>query len=126
MRVTKTIREYIESQVQKKYEERIAELSKEYDKEVKAIDKKCKELIKGANESLRSFVSENYPNWIETVEEAYIRQYSSFINRKMSMDIREKRNLLNQEVKNHITEIILTLELGGSKKELEDMLNKIN
>jgi hypothetical protein len=126
MRVTKTIREYIENQVQKKYEERIAAVSKKYNSERKAIDDKCKEFVKEANEKMRDFISENYPNWIKDGANTTLIRHYEIYNEKATMSIRSEKDILNREIKNHITEIILTLELGGSKQELQDMLNKIN
>lgn len=125
MRITKTIREYIESQVKEKYQERIDVISKEYDEQRKAIDERGMELVEEANKMLKHFVSENYPNWIEEGVSVSLARFYSAYHEKMQSEIRKQRHLLNKEIEGHIKDIILTLELGGSKKELLDMLEKI-
>lgn len=125
MRVTKTIREYIENQVKEKYQERIDAISKEYDEQRKAIDERGMELVEEANKMLKHFVSENYPNWIEEGVSVSLARFYSAYHERMQSEIRKEKYVLNNEIKNHVSEIILTLELGGSKKELQDMLDKI-
>lgn len=125
MRVTKTIREHIENQVKGKYAERIAAVSKDYEEEKRVIQEKCEQLVKESNEKIKDFISENYPHWTKDVAKIEPIRYYCLENLVMYADIRSEKSILNSKVKEHIMNIILTLELGGSKKELEDMLNNI-
>lgn len=125
MRVTKIIREYIESEVNKKYKEKLNSIPNEYqedynkmikeiEKEIKECSVKVKEIAKkydmlkeGANDivSYSTYFLGNYDRWNDR----------SNLERQLRLERDDK-----------IAEIILSLELGDTnKKELTEILRNV-
>lgn len=129
MRVTKLIREYVETEVSKAYAEKTPK-EKKYDCTIKSINDfrenltdQVKDFI---NEAIADFCEENdIPADIKIfkTDNAIIsyKDWDSDI-RKQSDKARKER--LDQR-DNKIKDILLNLELGASRAELEEMLKHI-
>ena len=111
MRVTKIIREYIETEVNKKYKEKLNsipnEYQEDYDKMIKEIAKKYDMLKEGANDivSYSTYYLGNYDRW----------------NDRQNLERK-----LKQERDDKVAEIVLSLELGDTnKKELTEILKNV-
>ena len=128
MRVSKTVREYIEEQVASRFPKTEEELSheqlcncvnlanQEYDKRMmKLRDKVVAELV------------EEYNLPQETVSKSNSIGYSQFgtWNTQSHIDSNKARQEREKAINEKIKNIIVTLELGGTKADLEKMLAEI-
>ncbi len=116
MRVTKTIREFIEDSVNRKITNSLKE---EYNAESSAIQE---EYTKRKNQ-----LKKDYENEIKDKygKDWCINDYDRIKNPKMSDICREMDIQINRKRIEKITDIILTLEMGGTKAELMQMLDEI-
>lgn len=134
MRVTKVVREYIEKKVTEKYLERYAAEKAAAELESNIRDKIHEAAVEAArlafDECVRGFLdyNENY-NFIEYNPEG-ISIYGNYnvIRIKNMHNEGSKHNWrqrMNAEVKEKVSEIIVELELGGTKETLEKLLAEI-
>lgn len=130
MRVTKTVREYIEKQVALKFpktedEIRANEVSKIIDQANNEINKRIakasKEIVLAVGaefgiteEMARNQVLDSYPRY----------SYSGF-NAPIAMKSNTARVTREKTITEKVNDIIVTLELGGTKTDLEKMLAEI-
>lgn len=129
MRVTKLVREYIEESVDKALSEKSA-----VEIEYEAFRKELDEFIKQIEDTVEQMVDEAIENYrivnyipddikIKKTDYALVRydDWDSAI-RSNAMDIKKKRNEAKAKA---IKDIMLTLELGGTKADLDAMLSKV-
>lgn len=125
MKVTKIIREYVEEQVGKIYDNKIVdtwEMEKDFRKRVENI----------VNEYLQQ-VNDNIINTLakENIEAVPYYKQDPFIISLVSLEFPQvkEQDKINSKLKAEkackIREILATLELGGTKKDLDEMLAKI-
>ena len=135
MRVTKTVREYIEKcvreKVYKKYEEERI-IAENENNAVNAFWEALSDEIEAiAREKVAKFVNEN-----EFVEMTETRCTTSNITNCYSNRVKIKdkvyensvhnwRHRADKEANEKVTDIIVTLELGGTKADLDRMLSEI-
>lgn len=130
MKVTKLIREYVEKKVRESYPESVAELV--YEKHDKSLDNAIEE----ANEKIFEFAKKlaeelnaKYGFPIDSNLRACIHQKSVCRAYNYEAEIyqayRKARDERKQKIEEKIEEILLTLELGGSKADLDEMLANI-
>jgi hypothetical protein len=130
MRVTKTIKEYIEKRV-KAIMPTTSEAEEKWNKERQLVadfrESATKKLERYASELIAEFYEENgftpsntwalFPNdWIKVSEKGYLPS-------KYEADT--AKNKRTKEINEAIENIIVALELGGTKAELEEMLNNL-
>ena len=125
MRVTKTIRGYIEKKVSEKYADRITAVSKDYHDELEAINNKIREVTNEANAALRVFLETEHSEWAKGEERRELLYSYGPCNRDKQAKKITAVNKLEKEKRDVIEEIIVSLELGGGRAELEEMLSKI-
>lgn len=129
MRITKLVREYIEDSVAKKFapaqnaaNKKYAETERAYNEAVKAAKKEAKEVWA---KHLAPFYS---PEDLESLMNDHTEHIPSSYRTKMGWT--DKRNEEIQKIKDlqegAIKDICLTLELGGTKADLDRMLAEIN
>ena len=135
MRVTKTIRDYIEKEVrariQPKYDAEKAEAKRRFAARDAFFDK-C---AKAAEEAFNAAFEANFhdvSDFMEDVREADNSPVSFYDSRAALIPDRVQRNSvyqwqnrMNAEVNKITTEIVVELELGGTKAELMAMLERI-
>lgn len=128
MRVSKTVREYIEKQVASKFAKSENELQYEQDSQLVAIaNDEYHQLMKQASEEITKQLIAKHNITEEMVEEKSCYSYSPFgtwktkIRELADKDERERQ----KAIKSKIEDIIVTLELGGTKADLEKMLAEI-
>ena len=130
MRVTKTVREYIEKQVALKFpkteDEILADevskiVSQANDEINRRITKASKEIVLSVGaafgiteEMARNQVLDSYPRY----------SYSAF-NAPIAMKSNTARTTREKTITEKVNDIIVTLELGGTKADLEKMLAQI-
>ena len=125
MKVTKIIREYVEEQVEKIYRGKMIDTI-EMHKELKhKIANIANEYLQQANDNiLNALAKENIEVKPFYKEEKLIIGFN--LLEYPQVVEQEKINLkLRREKEQKIREILATLELGGTKKDLDDMLAKI-
>ena len=129
MKVTKIIKDYVTKRVNEAYQPKIKAVEDEYlskyrdpvdeifERNLEECNKKIKEELKNGGFALTYYTG-------EPVGEKYVcRNYQGFfINGKRLAEASEK---LKDERKEKIEEILVSLELGASKEELDAMLSNL-
>ena len=125
MRVTKAIRDYVEKKVFDEYDKAKREFRKSYEERVEKAKEEIEMILE--NEVLENInmVLDYYGMEQITADDAFYRIYVSIQNRKDEAEINEKRKEIYISAKDKITEILATLELGGTKEDLDKMLSEI-
>ena len=125
MRVTRAIRDYVEKRVYDEYEKAKRELRKDYEERVEKAKEEIKKMLEGnVIENINMVLGYYGMEQIKT-EDAFYRIYVSVQNRKEESELNEKRKKIYDSARDKITEILATLELGGTKEDLNKMLSEI-
>ena len=125
MRVTKVIKEFIETKVKEKYADRLKAPTAQYYAEQEIINAKAKTIIRKADADLKAFLRAEYPDWAAANDGKTLATYNSPSNSEMFNRGYQLSEKIRRERDAQINEIILNLELGGGRAELEEMLEKI-
>ena len=128
MRVSKTVREYIEKQVASKFAKTENEIN--YDLKntiVNSANDEYHQLMKKASEEIIKQLIAKYKIAEDMVEEKSSYSYSPFGTWKTQIrELADKdRRVRQEEQAKKVNDIIVTLELGGTKADLEKMLSEI-
>lgn len=126
MRVTKLIREYVEEVVNGIYEPLIKNCDGDYYEKKKEVETILEKLADEFDAAAKKIIKENgfsIDSWDDR-EKTIITYICNFGNKEY-MPILEKRRKLRDEKKQKIQDILVNLELGGTKAELDEMLKKI-
>ena len=131
MRVSKTVREYIEKKVSEKVNAKYDVERIEAERQNKVINdfwnNLSEELEALAAERVNKFLEEN--SFAEKgARNNIISYYTDAIivaDRHMTSSVHNWRNRARTEIKEKVEDIIVTLELGGTKEDLERMINEI-
>ena len=130
MRVTKTVKEYIEKcvreKVYKKYEAEKAEAKRQREEINNFIENLEDTMNEYVEKHIKKFVEE-HPYAERGSRESFITFFNPFniIDRHMISSVHSWQDRANMEVKEKVTDIIVTLELGGTKADLDRMLSEI-
>lgn len=131
MRVTKLIREYVEKSV--KAMPKFAEPTPE-EVEYKKFSEKVTKFAEGVEEEMKHAIQEAIDNFravngIGADVDLRPYEYSIMRYNTWNCDLAKRANLAKQKretaCQEAIDEILLSLELGADRKELEDMLNTL-
>lgn len=146
MRVTKAIREYIEDQVKLKTKPQLDEIEaqiKTWNDKFEVQEKKFKEL---GSKEITKFITALYPKlqkvtpkdttfrlslWncsgesLEEFTSGFINFFEDKIRFKYTNPYTEKKQKFINLREQKVTEIILQLELGAKREELQEMLSNI-
>ena len=125
MRVTKAIRDYIEKKVFDEYDKAKNELKKDYEKREERAKKEIKEMLESTVLENINIILNYYGMEQIEKEDAFNRFYMNIQNREEIAEINRKRTEIYVLAKDKITEILATLELGGTKEDLDKMLSEI-
>ena len=135
MRVTKTIRDYIEREVRARIQPKYAAEEAEVKRRFAARDAFFDKCAKAAEEAFNAAFEANFhdvSDFMVDVREADNSPVSFYTNRAAQIPDQLQRNSvyrwqsrMNAEVNKITTEIVVELELGGTKAELMAMLEKI-
>ena len=124
MRVTKLIREYVEKNVKAIYEPKIEAVGEEYQARKKALEEQLETFVKQADVSARKIIADAGFE-IRYNRDYYIHSYGSVYIKKLEDEIGAKRNALYAEMQEKINDILLNLELGATRAELEEMIKNL-
>ena len=128
MRVSKTVREYIEKQVANKFVKTENELQYEQmNKIVSIANDEYHQLMKQASEEIKKQLIAKHNIVEEMIEEKNHYSYAPFGTWHTKIrELADKDRRVRQEEQNKkVNDIIVTLELGGTKADLEKMLSEI-
>lgn len=126
MRLTKAIREYVEEEIYKKYDEAASEIGKDYyeskERAVQMVEEIMKEASRKAEEYLKDLgytVSYGYrDNSLYTMNGSFTK--------KEERDINNQRQELRSRARAKARQVLFDLEMGDTnKKELRDILDNI-
>ena len=127
MRVSKTVREYIEKQVASKFPKTEIELYQEQQEQIanKMNQEYCNRVEKAKAEIIASIAKEYEINEGDIViRNNYGNVFSTF-NTPTAMLANTAKSERQKEINEKIADIIVALELGGTKADLEKMLAEI-
>lgn len=125
MRVTKLVREYIEREVSKKFNEKDLELKSIQEKHEKArlqFEKELKKIRLKADVDVEKAIKNC--GYIGSREE-YVEISTYGISNPYYSELNKRKNELVKIKRDKIDEILITLELGGTRNDLDEMLSKI-
>lgn len=132
MRVTKNIKEYIERHVQEKVYAKYEAERLEAERQNKILDEfweKMTETVERQAEAMVSDFLEKNSDIVERNSDRDIVSYCSYVlhlkDKCYINSVHKWRERANQEVRKIVDDIIVTLELGGTKADLDKMLNEI-
>ena len=129
MKITKLIREYVEEQVAKVYNAKVNPYSEQAELDKQMIDDFKQELHKQQRELFEKFSSENklFDSWSDYTTftiKTIIPGFSNCVTEAMMKEEQWKKEN-NQAKSAKIREIMISLELGANRQELNDMLAKL-
>ena len=124
MRVTKLIREYVEKNVKAIYEPKIEAVGEEYQTRKKALEEQLETFVKQADVSARKIIADAGFE-IRYNRDYFIHSYGGVYIKKLEDEIGAKRNALHAEMCEKINDILLNLELGATRAELEEMIKNL-
>lgn len=131
MKVTKIVREYIEDSVSKKFQPAIDALKDKYAiEEAAKTEEAVMASIREAAKDLYREVMANYytPEDMEKLMDGWsIYRPSSYrISYIAEKDYEDEKFALTKRMEDTIKNILITLELGGTKADLDRMLSEVN
>lgn len=130
MRATKLIKEYVEKQVKARFPKSMDEIL--WDHETERMSKAITEANEKIEEYAQKIVAELNEKY-NFSEEYKLKEYrdrcyvsnTSTYDCKNYLASRKAREAREKKINETIENILITLELGGTKAELEEMLNNI-
>lgn len=126
MRVSKTVKDYIVKEVVKKYSDKLKAIGAEYDAKEKEINDMIDEKMNEFEKELKTLIAEKSggydfkPSWSNPILSCRLVS-----DGEEKQNIRNKRKKMETEIEEKYTNIILELELGGTKADLERMLSEL-
>ena len=126
MRVTKVVKDYIEREINKKYQEKLDSIPNDYQEDYNKMIEEIGQYAKKCNEKAKD-IARKY-DMLEK-EDYNIIEYRTYYlgNSERQQKRRDIERELKKEKDDKIAQIILDLELGEvNKKELNDVLNNIS
>lgn len=126
MRVSKAVKNYIENEVAKRFPKTERELQHEQNKDI--VSKANQEIEKRVAIALTSImvdVAKEYGITDEIAIRRYERNYFDTWDCVSHKNANTDRRAREEQINKTIEDIIVTLELGGTKDDLEKMLAEI-
>lgn len=126
MRVSKTVKDYIVKEVGKKYADKLKAIGAEYNAKEKEINDMIDEKMNEFEKELKTLIAEKSGSYEFKASYDYpILSCRLVSDREEKQNIRNKRKEMEIEIEEKYTNIILELELGGTKADLERMLSEL-
>lgn len=124
MRVTKLIREYVEKSVNAVYEPKIKAIGVEYQVRKKILNKQLNDLIEQADASAIKMI-EDAGFELRYNRNCFIQSCGDVFIKELEDENGAKRNALYAEMREKIDDILLNLELGATRAELDEMIKNL-
>lgn len=130
MRATKTVREYIEKKVAEKVYVKYEAEKLEAARQNEEINNFVEELGDVVNEYVEKHIKmfvEEHPYAERGARDRLVSFYSpiNVVDRHMRSSVHNWQSRARAEIKEKVDDIIVTLELGGTKADLERMISEI-
>lgn len=126
MRVTKIIREYVEETINGIYDPIIGNCSKDYSEKQNEVEEILEKMVNEFDVAAKKVIKEHgftINSWYG--KEQHIIGYTCNFGDEEFKSVADKRNELRDEKRRKIQDILVNLELGGTKAELDEMLKNI-
>ena len=127
MRVSKTVREYIEKQVASKFPKTEIELYQEQQEQIASqMNKEYYDRVEKAKADIIAELAKDYKIHEEeiAIRNNYGNVFSTF-NTPTAMKANTAKSERQKAINEKIADIVITLELGGTKADLERLLAEI-
>ena len=127
MRVSKTVREYIEKQVTSKFPKTDIELFQEQQEQIASkMNQEYYDRVEKAKAEIIASIAKEYEIHEEeiVIRNNYGNVFSTF-NTPTAMKANTAKSERQKAMREKIDDIIITLELGGTKADLERLLAEI-
>jgi hypothetical protein len=127
MRVSKTVRDYIEKQVASKFPKTDIELFQEQQEQIASkMNQEYYDRVEKAKAEIIARLASEYEIHEEeiAIRNNYGNVFSTF-NTPTAMKANTAKSERQQAIRSKIDDIIVTLELGGTKADLERLLAEI-
>lgn len=127
MRVTKTVKEYIAKQVASKFPKTDIELYQEQQEQIASkMNQEYYDRVEKAKAEIISNLAKEYQIHEEeiAIRNNYGNVFSTF-NTPMAMKANTAKSERQKTINEKVNDIIVTLELGGTKADLERLLAEI-
>ena len=124
MRVTKLIRQYVEESVRNVYNPKIQQIKDSNEARQNTANSEIEKIIDKANEEIKAWLAGNPEYQISTrwgMEERYIDTNRVFLKNQQKDEISKLYDECNKKIQN----ILIELELGATRAELDKMLANI-
>lgn len=126
MRVSKTVKDYIVKEVGKKYSDKLKAIGAEYNAKEKEINDMIDEKMNEFEAELKALIAEKSDDYeFKTCWGHPILSCQLVLDGEEEQNIRNQRREMEKEIEEKYTNIILELELGGTRADLERMLNEL-
>lgn len=133
MRVTKNVREYIEREVEKRLMPKYEAEKAESQRQKKALQTFLNGALQAAQDAFEAYFNEHWDdigefcvNKMEYNKPQFYHCRAAVLRNESSYEGVHCWNArMHEETKRIVSDIIVTLELGGGRAELEEMLNNI-
>lgn len=129
MKVTKIVREYIEQSVREKFTPALDAVREKYDVQEKAYT----EAVAAAKKEVKAvWVKHLAPFYSPDALEELMKNHTEYEPSSYRTPLtwrdekREKEDEVRDELDKTVKDILITLELGGTKADLDRMLSEIN
>ena len=126
MRVTKIIREYVEETINGIYDPIIGNCSKDCSEKKNEVKEILEKMVNEFDAAAKKVIKEHgftINSWYG--KEQHIIGYTCNFGDEEFKSVSDKRNELRDEKRRKIQDILVNLELGGTKAELDEMLKNI-
>ena len=123
MKVSKTVQEYIAKKVREVYEPRLREVDLDYKVKKAEVEAKIQSATEQFKKNILDIVKDNCEQWNFEPNIRYVDYFDIYIHDQIAeQEYRNQKANIESERNAKIEEIIVTLELGGTKADLENML----
>ena len=127
MRVTRAIREYVEQEIYKKYQDAQDEIGKDYFAEREEVTKHIIDIMKEASKKAEEFAESKGFECNHGYRDMCLFHLSGTIDKpEISQKINEERNKLRHKEQAKIKQVLFDLEMGDTDKaKLKEVLDNI-
>lgn len=123
MKISRTVKDYITKKVYEVYAPRLREVDLDYKVKKAEVEAKIKSATEQFRKNILDIVKDNCEQWNFEPNIKYVDYYGIYVHDQIAeQEYRNQKENIERERNEKIEEIIVTLELGGTKADLENML----
>jgi vacuolar-type H+-ATPase subunit H len=127
VRVTRAIREYVEAEIYKKYNDAADEIGKEYFAEKEQIEEHIKKIMKKASEEAEAYAAnKGFASRYSYRGHCLFSYDGSVMKQDLETTIYSNRRELSEKAKEKAKQVLFDLEMGDTDKaKLKEVLDNI-